>query len=549
MIMTTQHSTLVLHLVRGSVNLFLRFIFFAFFLSLGICLSREAWAQKASYISAIDQDLSIEKVAVVNVVDNVSGIYAKPLEEHLRNLIQKQKTWDLTEQKPRAVQAPEELEENPKEVAALLKSLKVQGLITLRISRGPAGVSMKLNLFVGKDGFLLAQEKVDNLSQFDVKSLQNQLAALYENIKKHVPYSGEILSRRGQQITMNFGRNQGALENSEVSVIQIFKLNRHPKYKFIVSVDKEILGRVRITKVEDSISFATILSEKEAGCLSVGNKVMTHEFVTYADPGVSADGKVLNELAERGDKEVSLGNKPVEWVPDTPPTFGKVALLLGIGNYSYNTNLTTAGAITGSKDYMPSIALESELWINPKFQLEFDLRDSVGSISNPLSGSSPSTLNVSLMHYQLLASYSFLIAEDFFGPKINLKGGFATHNTFVDSSTPLGLNSTSYTGMVLGVGGSFPISPEVPYILGADLYFYLNSDLSESPQGSGGANNTINTFDFYLAYQMKQRLRLRGEILFDQFSSSFSGGGSRTDKATSSSQNMTTLMGGLEYMF
>ncbi len=48
---------------------------------------------------------------------------------------------------------------------------------------------------------------------------------------------------------------------------------------------------------------------------------------------------------------------------------------------------------------------------------------------------------------------------------------------------------------------------------------------------------------------MKTRFKIRGELLFENYASDFSGAGSRSPTTSGTSHKMTTLMGGVQYLF
>jgi hypothetical protein len=150
----------------------------------------------------------------------------------------------------------------------------------------------------------------------------------------------------------------------------------------------------------------------------------------------------------------------------------------------------------------------------------------------------------------LAVAYNFLLRGDFFGPKIQLIAGFSRYNAFVDSSAPLGLTSTSYNGFLAGLRGELPVGDDAVWTVGAGLEFFLRTTLNESPSSSGADNkSTINSFQIYGNRKLTSRIRATGMLELEQYSTTFSGDGTRPERATSSSQRLTTLYGGIEYLF
>ncbi|XGC80951.1 hypothetical protein ACES2L_00455 [Bdellovibrio bacteriovorus] len=498
------------------------------------------------FVSAVDQDLAIKSIVLVPPTDNVGGIYAKPVEEELRNALNADKQWSLTDMPADLKIKSELLDERPEEVQKILKSAKSEAALATKIIRGPRGMSITMTLFVGREGFPLLQESLSEYKGFETAEVRNEVKRLFENLKSRMPFRATILSRRGQQVTLNLGSNYGLKPESRVSVVQIIKINRHPKLKIMVSTEKEVLGRVKLFKVEPHLSFGYVEMEKDPGIITVGSKVMPDEFVKYSVPVTTPSGKVLQDVSTRPDKEVAFGEDPQEWLPTMPPQYGKIDLLAGIGNYTQNASLPTE-SISGSNTLAPNIMVRGEMWLSPEWYVGLVLRQSVFSISNDLTASTPSSLNLGIGQYGVSLGYNFLMTNDFFGPKIQLSGGYLNTKFSVDDSNPTAFTTMSYSGLVFSVAGQVPLSEEMPVDIGGKLDFFYNPTVSESKTSGSSSSSSINAFSFFFDYKLRTRFKIRGEILIENYNSSFSGTGERT--ASSASHKMTTLLGGVQYSF
>jgi len=146
--------------------------------------------------------------------------------------------------------------------------------------------------------------------------------------------------------------------------------------------------------------------------------------------------------------------------------------------------------------------------------------------------------------------YYILIHGDFFGPKVNLQGGFSSYQRFADSSDPLSLTSTTYSGFVFGVDGNLPVDQAEKFFLGANVLFFLSPSLDESPRSSGDqSDNSVSFFSLYGKYKWTERIRFKGSADFEVYSTTFTGAGTRSDSASNFSERLITFNGGLEYFF
>lgn len=503
------------------------------------------------YRSQIDELITIDKIAVLPFTDNLEGIYARPLESHLLELLKQDHHWDLYNINPVGpLLSPIEIRQDPKVAQKISKDISdAQAFFSAKISKGPNGISMDLSLFLTKDGKLFASQELKNSSRFHIEDLKRELESLLKKIKKQVPYSGRILSRDKNRVTVNLGLRDGVVPNQVIPIVQILKLNRHPKFHFLINTEKEILGKVKLLKIEDTLSFGVILTEREKGAIQVGAKISGLEFVEYENvDSLNPDASIGN----RPDKNITFGKNPKEWVPQNPPTFGRASVEFGLGMYQASTKLRDASNTTYSAEnpYYPGVGVEGELWLTNLWAMHFGLSQGIIPIDNS-SGSSPGELSQSLSKYEFLFGYYIRMgAQGIWDPWVELLAGYSSYRLFVDDSNPTTFTTAEYSGLKFGIKGQFPVSDDKKWFAGGQLYFHYEPSLNETPVTSGsGRNNTINEFGAWGAYQFRNHIQLYGGVDFSLYSTSFSGSGSRSSDASSSSQRHIVFNGGVHFFF
>lgn len=501
-------------------------------------------------ISSVDESLNIKRVAVAPFTDNVSQIYANRLQPTLNELVAQDQQWSL-------INLPSDFQANYKVgsfnnnrniLSLLRKNQLIDAVITGHLIQGQKGIQIQLQIISTLDAQVLAQSELSDYKGFEITEIQAELRTLFKSLKDSLPYRAMILSRRGNQVTINLGKNYGLKEKDELTVVQFLKLNRHPKHQFVVSSEKEIIGKVQLFKVDAALAFGAITFEKETGVVQQNSKIIAPDFKSYTPPVLGPDGKILRDLEGKDGAQIAFGQNPEEWTPVPPPQFGRVGISLGLEQHAHKTNLQTAGGLTATQAFVPNIMFDAEMWFSANWTAGFRLRQSVFSLSNELSGSAPSTLNGSLNQYEGRVLYNVLLTDEFFGPKWILGAGFQQSQLNIDESTPLAYTSHNYGGMYLNLGGSFPVSETTPFNLGADLRYFITKSLSEGDTSGVGTVN-MNSFSVHGTYQVNPRYQVKGEMLFEYFNASLNGSGSRADPATSTSHRMTTFFLGLEYLF
>lgn len=506
--------------------------------------------QGAAYTSAVDQRLTIRKITVLPASDNTDGIYARPIESLIVELVKSSHRWEFTDSKITSLSSsPLELEESAKQVQAVLSGIEADAAILPVITRGPSGLAIRLSLFMKVDGKMIAQEVIRDHARYELADVKAVTSNMYKRLIRTIPYDGLILSRQGTRVTLNLGKSDGLRADQSVSVIQIISENRHPKFGMLISTEKEILGQVRILKVDDTLSFGVITSEKERGAIQRLAKIAGVHPVEYGEaqslsPGTGSD------IRNRPDAEVAFGEQAKEWLPIKPPAFGQVGIKASLGTYTGSTNLIGVGSLDAKSDFFPMLGINAELWLNPQWSVLADVTQGILSASNPRGGSSPATLNHAMSKYSMALGYNFLIRDEFFGPKFQLKAGINYYRMFVDDSTPESFTTVNYNGYLLGLGLYFPLSDFKEWAVGGEFIMTLFSKLSESPVTSGSSSsNTINEFNLFVERQIAVNLKARLALDFALYSSNISGTGTRVESATTLSQRQTSLGAGIIYQF
>ncbi len=379
--------------------------------------------------------------------------------------------------------------------------------------------------------------------------VNKRIRELYEGAVGKLPYKARVLSRQNQRVTLDIGSSDGIKPDSIVTVDHIIAIKRHPKFNFILSTEKEIVGKIKILKAEPKLSFGIIVQEKDRGVISVDSKVSGIDYINYPETDLNGQPSSTPGVFPKQD-QASFGKNPREWKPDKQPSLGLVGLALGLGSTHYSLTLQNAGSITGDNGLYPQIQFRGELWITQNWFLGSQIRQGIYSMGNTLTSSTPGTLNANSGVYDLHFGYNFLLQDDFWGPQLRVSLGFYKYSLFVDATTPLGLTSTSYSGFNLGIGGQVPLDQDKIYNLEAKLTLALLPTLNETPASSAANSSpSITTLLIGGSYKLTNNFKARAAFDFDFYSATFTGTGTRSDTGQNTSQTLFTLLGGLDYYF
>lgn len=524
------------------------FFIFSFLLAWSVNGFAQNTLGQNQYKSPVDQFLTIDRITVSPFFDNADGIYARPLERHLiESLKEKHRFNFIPSSSDFPPTAPEAFLRDSELVKTFSAKENVDAFLSARVTNFPSSLEISMYLFLAKDGDPLVQGELKNLKNDSIEFLQSQMDLLVEQVFGRIPYSGQVMSREGLRVTVNLGTKDGLRKGDELTAVQFLKLNRHPKLKFLINSEKEVIGKIKLLKVEPTLSFGAITMEKEKGVLEKGSKINELGEVRYSDIDVGLeDVSQKNEVKEN----YAFGKNPREWRPLEAPVFGQVYGRVGLMRFQQNTSLSGVGALSSKDDFAPMVDLGGELWITSEWTAHAQIRQGLVSVSNPRSGSTPSTLSQSLSAYELLFGYRFRFAAQ--GPASFAEPfvGYFKHELYSDTAQPEVYTSMKYSGLKVGLLGEFPITADDLWRGGGKVSFTLLSNLSESPVTSGaGSENNVVQFQFYGSRALSTRLRILGAVDFEQLSTNFSGTGSRTESADSASLRYMIFSGGASYSF
>ncbi len=545
-------NTIVRHLVL--------FVIFMFVLPASISMAQVTNAKNKNpfpvkYTSAVDQNIIIKTITLAPVYDNVNGIYSAPIQKLLIDLLQNDKVWGYSEypnlEKKIFV---ETFDSKSNDVLDVLAKTSSQALMTALITKGPRGLNARLKLYSQDRGLILLEESFQDTETFELGRLREEFVRLYHNLKNKLPYRGFVLSRRALEVTLNLGLQNGVKVGQELTLAQVLKLNRHPKLKTLVGIEREIIGKVKVTKVEPYLSFAQIIFEKETGVVDVGAKVLPTDFVSYPVPLLNRDGGVI------GDQITSPMN-PVESPQeqsDQPSEsnfnskngkIGKVTLQGGMTQYKESTSLQSGGSVDANNGMAPTILLGAQLLFFKNVFVDFNIKQSYFNSDHNLTGATPKNLGYTYSRYSGAVGYNYYIEDSQWGPQVSAALGLTSYKTQVSDTTPTALTSTQTDGLSLKVTGLLPLQPEYPFEVGIDLLFLLSSSFAEAPTHSGSSNSNANSIGLFATYAYSPNLRYRFDLTFENINASFSGTGTRPNPASSTTIKTTSQLVGIEYLF
>lgn len=485
---------------------------------------------------------SIQKISVLTGYDNMNRIYAEPLTEALAEKLQTTQRFEFLQGSRIQPFPVEEFKQNQGSLSSFFKSSQADAAFHLSLKNQGNGLTVTVSLFTANDLRPLSLESSRAFEKFDTESLRDEVFRLAEQVLRKLPYDGYVLARTGETITLSIGRNAGVQVGQTLSIVNMLKLNRHPTLDFVVSSEHQVLGTVRVTKVDQELSFADILTEVRPQSIERLSKVTglhpSQYFEWSSGPRENPAHSMYNQASHPG------------WSGLDMPTFGLIGGSVGLGRFEELSNISGIPSLDTGKNIYPRVQINGEAWINPRWIAKLRVIQGLGTVNNPRSGSNPKNLGLTVSRYDLSFGYRHSFMNDFFGPFLEFYVGYAQSQFRFDRSTPWSFTSLKYSNMFVNFAGEFPLTPSSPWSMGARVYMHLSPALSEKYVTSGNdSNNSIHEFSLILRYRIQPNVRISGNLDFTSFNSDFSGVGSRGEQVNSMDIRDNSLNVGLDYLF
>lgn len=501
-----------------------------------------SYAQIQKLISVDDSISSFYKVLFWGIRDNTDGVFSRAILDKTLDTLNQHNQISFSN----AIGATS----NPIVLNDLQRKKLIgnfDGALWGEILKQGSIFKLKFSLFDRNGQLYLSSEKIIE-PELNVKNLNRATHDLLAELFSSLPYQGWVVGKKDQLITINFGLKHGAKVGADVDVILITQLRRHPIEGFVTQTEKQIIGKLKIQKVEQDISFCSLVSERYPGIVTIGSKIEAPTLVQYPALIKSQDGTLIKPHLDPREDSIVVGQNPNEWV-DRQPQFGLIGFGFGLAQNSINQNLVgPRGSVSGQAQLLPSLSLNGELWLTTHAVLDLMFRQSVGRLSFK-EDSKSSTLNYSDSLIKLGVLYRFIFGSD---PSLSyffLGGRFFQFKNAVQETASFDLTSFQYSGLatVLGMRYALPVQ-RIALIAQMEIPIFTN--VTESPVTSGNSQSPSRTFfniggEYFIAPTKSLQLTWGSELLSTQFS----GTGTRPDSATQSTQYQSIMMLGLNYYF
>ncbi len=388
--------------------------------------------------------------------------------------------------------------EDPQVLRTVINKLQVGSLIRINIKYVVNKVELEMDV-LGENGIDLYFNEKTIIENANVESVSNQLVTWLETYEQSIPYDGQVIGVLGDQVTFTVSPNKKKSIGQKFSVKRYKNKTRHRLLKTVVEWDF------------DDIAEGKIFNESTKQALGI---IKVYNTNTKIKPG---DWVTLEEVTALN----SLGNKNFDDAKEK--TFGKLGTLtigLKMGSSSIGTS-PSAGSIKMS-GLTYGLSVEGEAWITRNYFVAGEFSRTLGNLSKDSGSPDLKTVSVSNGVLKVVGGYKYLPMGFFYGPQVNLYGGYVNYSYNVERSNVDGFGSNSLSGFLVGVGGNMPLQRGIRIFAKGEIIPFSEFKDDDNIYGSSKDSNSLH-FEAGASFKYAPEVTLIGGVEITNNSADFSG--------------------------
>ncbi|MGE3608832.1 MAG: hypothetical protein AB7I27_04520 [Bacteriovoracaceae bacterium] len=371
-------------------------------------------------------------------------------------------------------------------VKTVAEKLQVGSLIRVDLVNEVDGIEVQMDV-VGENGEDLYFSEKSLLNKDDIDLIGQTVKNWLDMYSKMIPYDAKINGILGEQITLDVGKGFPIHVGQNFVVKRLIAKKKHPLLKKIVDWDVLVLAEGKVFNISDNQALGMVKVYKTDKKLMPGDWVRLEPFqeTVLRDP----------TLEEKNDEQ--------------PGTLGILSVALFGSSSSVDTN-PSSGPIRMSGNLL-GLDLRGEGWITRNYFGALEIIRSMGSMSKTSGNPQLSKVNVTQSTYKLTGGYKYLPIGFFYGPQIDLFGGYGVHNFDLNNSSQDGFGQNSISGLILGTRVNIPMNREFRFFAAAEFMPFPTFKDNDGNYGSAKTTSAME-LEIGLKYQYTPRITIDGSV-------------------------------------
>jgi hypothetical protein len=365
--------------------------------------------------------------------------------------------------------------------------LKVGSLILVTIKNELKGVEIEMNVY-GENGEDLYFSEKSIIHNDEIEIIAQTIKNWLDMYAKMIPYDAKINGILGDQITLDVGKGYPIQIGQQFVIKRPVAKKKHPLLKKIVDWETEILAEGKVFNISDNQALGMVKVYKADKKLAAGDWVRLEDMkqAVIQDPTLGEDKE-----------DQSLG------------TLGVLSVAMFGSSSSVDTTTPTGSNRMSGNIF--GIDFRVEAWITRLYFAALEIERSLGTLKENSGSPLKSSVNVNNGTFKLTGGYKYLPIGFFYGPQIDIYGGYVNHSFNLDLSAADGFGKNSISGLAFGTIANIPINRE--YRLFAQAEFIPFPTFTDDDKIYGTAKSvSALELEIGLKYQYTPRMTVDGSL-------------------------------------
>ncbi len=480
---------------------------------------------RASASPENDRVYQLETVAWLGASDNMDGVFSEFVEEQFQRHFSGQTRFTpktlkgVAEILGKSGTRYRELIREPDLLKKISRKFEVESLIRTQVFKEGETYRFLIEWIYGPRAEVITQHEfryVDEHKETGLagSSLPGQFQRALETLVSKLPFLGQVTGVEGDTLTASLGRNAGIKPGDLLVISTLQSVRRHPVLGTIEEWRWQAIGRARVEQVEESLCFAKVVETESNQNVIRNHKI--REIVSAPPP-----------QRVRESEEVFIARS------------GWVAGNAGAGIYARETSDGTGGKTRGGSGLLGAFELDTQIWLNSRYLVQGSYETSLFKYApTDLATGSAIGTSVSGSHSRLRGALgaSLLPMKSLFDPVAWIHAGYKSATHTLPTTNDL-TSKSSLDSVFVGVGGSFPVTPELLAQLDLDLGILRTADAADLGFGDASASSDLN-FRLSGIYRINTHFFFRVMLNIASQSMDFTAGQSLSQKTFSLSPSL-----------
>lgn len=375
-----------------------------------------------------------------------------------------------------------------KEVLTVVSDkLKVGSMVLVTLKNELTGVEAEMTVY-GDNGEDIYFSEKTMVKGDEIELIAQTIKNWLDVYAKTIPYDAKINGILGDQITLDVGKGYPIQIGQKFLVKRPITKKKHPLLKKIVDWETEALAEGKVFNISDNQALGMVKVYKTDKKLVQGDWVRLEDFKQ----------EVINDPTLIDDKE-----------DKEPGTLGILSVALFGSSSSVDTNTPTGSNRMGGNLF--GIDFRVEGWITRQYFAALEIERTIGSMKEKSGNPAKSSVNVNNGTFKLTGGYKYLPIGFFYGPQIDIYGGYANHSFDLDISAADGLGKNNISGVVFGTMANVPINREYRFFAQAEFIPFPTFSEDDKIYGSAKSASAME-LEIGVKYQYTPRMTVDGSI-------------------------------------